>query len=77
MTAPTEDKSDDLKDKFYKELEKTFNQFPKYRTNILLRGFIAKPKKDDIVHEIFGAFLYMNIEKHFFVKNSKIYHIKI
>jgi hypothetical protein len=27
--APTEDKSDDVKDSFYKEMECVFNQFPK------------------------------------------------
>jgi hypothetical protein len=28
--APAEDKSDDTKDRFYEELERTVNQFPKY-----------------------------------------------
>jgi len=28
MTAPTEDKSDDLKDKFYNELEKKIHSIP-------------------------------------------------
>jgi hypothetical protein len=76
MTATTEDKSDDLKDSFYKELEKVFNQSPNYRTNILLWSFNAKLKKN-ILNEIFGVFLYINIEKSFIVKNSKICHIKI
>ena len=37
--------SDDLKENIYKELEKIFNQFPTYWTNILLCGFNAKLKK--------------------------------
>jgi len=48
MNAPAEDKSYSIRKKFYKELEKVFSQFPKYQKNILLRGFIAKPQKDDI-----------------------------
>jgi hypothetical protein len=27
---PTEDKDDDIKDSFYKELEQVFDQFPRY-----------------------------------------------
>jgi hypothetical protein len=29
--APTEDKTDDVKDSFYDELERVFDKFPKYR----------------------------------------------
>jgi hypothetical protein len=28
--APTEDKIDDIKDRFYEELEHVFDEFPKY-----------------------------------------------
>jgi hypothetical protein len=34
--APTEDKIDDIKDRFYEELEQVFDKFPKYRMKILL-----------------------------------------
>jgi hypothetical protein len=34
--TPTEDKSDDVKDSFYEELERLFDKFPKYHTKILL-----------------------------------------
>jgi hypothetical protein len=34
--APTEDKTDDMKDSFYEELECVFNIFPKYHMKILL-----------------------------------------
>jgi hypothetical protein len=37
--APTEDKTDDVKDSFYEELERVFDKFPKYRIKILLRNF--------------------------------------
>jgi hypothetical protein len=33
---PTQDKSDDTKDSFYKELEHVFDQFPKYHIKSLL-----------------------------------------
>jgi len=40
--APTEDKIDDTKDNFYKELECVFNQFSKYHIKIMLGHFNAK-----------------------------------
>jgi hypothetical protein len=40
--APTEDKDDDIKDSFYKELEQVFDQFPRYNMKILLGNFNAK-----------------------------------
>jgi hypothetical protein len=33
--APTEDKTDDMKDSFYEELEHVFEKFPKYHLKIL------------------------------------------
>jgi hypothetical protein len=44
--APAEDKTDDLKDSFYKELDHVF-EFPKYYLKILL-DFNAKLGKEDI-----------------------------
>jgi hypothetical protein len=35
VQAPTEDKADDVKDSFYKELEHLFDKFPKYQKQIL------------------------------------------
>jgi hypothetical protein len=46
--APTEDKTDDVKDSSDKELEHVFDTFPKYHTKILLGGFNAKLGKEDI-----------------------------
>jgi hypothetical protein len=40
--APTEDKTDDVKDSFYGELERVFDKFPKYHTNIFLGDFNAE-----------------------------------
>jgi exonuclease III len=46
--APTEDKTDDVKDSFYEELERMFDKFPKYHLKILLGDFNAKVGKEDI-----------------------------
>jgi hypothetical protein len=46
--APTEDKIDDVKDRFYEELEHVFDRFPKYHTKILLGDFNAKVGREDI-----------------------------
>jgi hypothetical protein len=40
--APTEDKTDDVKDSFYKELERVFDKFLKYRMKILLGDFMPQ-----------------------------------
>jgi hypothetical protein len=46
--APTEDKTDDVKDSFDDELERVFDKFPKYHMKILLGDFNAKVGKEDI-----------------------------
>jgi hypothetical protein len=46
--APTEDKTDDVKDSFYEELERVFDKFPKYHMKILLVNFNAKVGREDI-----------------------------
>jgi hypothetical protein len=40
--APTEDKIDDIKDRFYEELEQAFEKFPRYHMKILLGDFNAR-----------------------------------
>jgi hypothetical protein len=45
--APTEEKSDDSKDRFYEELEEVFYHFPKYHMKILLGDFKAKVGRTD------------------------------
>jgi hypothetical protein len=46
--APTEDKTDDVKDSFYEEIERVFDKFPKNHTKILLGDFTAKVGREDI-----------------------------
>jgi hypothetical protein len=46
--AQCEDKSDDVKDNFYEELGRVFDQFPRYDMKILLGDFNAKVGRDDI-----------------------------
>jgi hypothetical protein len=46
--APTEDKTDDVKDSFYEELEHVFHKFPKYHLKILLVDFSAKLGRKNI-----------------------------
>jgi hypothetical protein len=42
------DKTDDVKDSFYVELESVFDRFPKYLMKILLGDFNAKGGREDI-----------------------------
>jgi hypothetical protein len=46
--APTEDKTDNVKDSFYEESERVFDIFPKYHMKILLGDFNAKVGREDI-----------------------------
>jgi hypothetical protein len=52
--APTEDKDDDIKDRFYEELEQVFDQYPRYHMKILLGDFNAKVGREDIFKPISG-----------------------
>jgi hypothetical protein len=45
--APTEDKTDDVKDGFYEELERIFDKFPKRHMKISLGDFNDKVGKED------------------------------
>jgi branched-subunit amino acid transport protein AzlD len=40
--APTQNKTDDMKNSFYEELGRVFDQFPKHHTKMLLGDFNAK-----------------------------------
>jgi hypothetical protein len=46
--APTEEKTDDVKDSFYEECERMFVIFCKYHMKILLRDCNAKEGREDI-----------------------------
>jgi endonuclease/exonuclease/phosphatase family metal-dependent hydrolase len=52
--APTEDKTNDVKDSFYEELERVFDKFPKYHTKILLGDFNAKVGREDVFKPTIG-----------------------
>jgi hypothetical protein len=52
--APTEDKIDDIKDRFYEELELVFDKFPRYHMKILLGDFNAKVSREDIFKPTIG-----------------------
>jgi len=46
--APSEEKSEESKDSFYKELQQVFDHFPKFHMKILLRDFNAKVGREII-----------------------------
>jgi hypothetical protein len=52
--APTEDKTEDVKDSFYEELEHVFYKFPKYHMKNLLGDFSAKVGREDIFKPTIG-----------------------
>jgi exonuclease III len=52
--TPCEDRSDDVKDSFYEELGRVFDQFPRYEMKILLGDFNAKVRREDIFKPIIG-----------------------
>jgi exonuclease III len=57
--GPTEDKINDTKDSFYKELERLFNTYPQYYIIILLGDFNAKVGMEDIVKPTIGNEIYV------------------
>jgi exonuclease III len=52
--APTEDKTNYVKDSFYEELERVFDKLPKYHVKILLGDFNAKVGREDIFKPTIG-----------------------
>jgi hypothetical protein len=50
----TEDKIEDMKDSFYKELEHVFDKFPKHQTRILLGDFDARVGRKNIFKPTIG-----------------------
>jgi hypothetical protein len=54
VRAQTDNKTDDVKDNFYEELEHVFDKFPKYHMKILLGDFIAKVDREDIFKPTVG-----------------------
>jgi hypothetical protein len=52
--APTEYKTDDVKDSLYEELERVFDKFPIYHIIILLGDFNTKVGREDIFKPTIG-----------------------
>jgi hypothetical protein len=52
--VPTEDKTDEVNDSFYEELEHVFDTFPEYHMRILLGDCNAKVGREDIFKPTIG-----------------------
>jgi hypothetical protein len=52
--APCDDNSDDVKDSFYEELGRVFDQFPRYDMKILLSDLKANVGREDIFKPTIG-----------------------
>jgi hypothetical protein len=52
--APCEDKGDDVKDSFYEELGRVYDQFPRYDMIILLGDFNVKAGRENIFKPTIG-----------------------
>jgi hypothetical protein len=52
--APTEGKTEDVKDSFYEDVERVFDKFPKYHMKILLGDFNAKVGREYIFKPTVG-----------------------
>jgi hypothetical protein len=75
--APTEDKTDDVKDNLYEELERVFNKFPKYHMKILLRDFNAKIGREDIFKPKIGNKSLREMSNDNGVRAVNLPHLKI
>jgi hypothetical protein len=71
VPVPIEDKIDDVKDSFYKELEHISDKFLKYCMKILLLDFNGKVSREDIFKQIIGneGLHKINIDNVIFVVN--------
>jgi exonuclease III len=61
VNAPREDKTDKVKGRFYEELERVFDKFPKYHMKILLGDFNAEVGKEDISNRQLGMKVYTKL----------------
>jgi hypothetical protein len=59
--AVTEDKIDEVKDRFYKELECIFDKFPKCHMKMLSGDFNAKVGRKYIFNKQLGMRVYTNL----------------
>jgi hypothetical protein len=56
--ASTVDKTDDVKDGFYRELESVFDNFPNYHMKILLEVSIPKYTENTLLNRQLGTNVY-------------------
>jgi exonuclease III len=52
--APTEEKSDEEKEKFYEDLQIVHNKIPKHDTVIILGDLNAKDRKEEVYQNVVG-----------------------
>jgi hypothetical protein len=61
IRAPTEDKTDDMKDGFYKELERVFHKYPKYHVKLLLGDFSDRVDRKTFSNQQLGMRVYTKL----------------
>jgi exonuclease III len=59
--APIKDKTDDVKDSFFEELERVFDKFLKYHMKILLGDFNTRVGREDFLNRQLGMKLYTKL----------------
>jgi hypothetical protein len=59
MYTPTQDKSDDMKDSFYEELESVFDQIPKYYLKMFIGDLMKKDGEKMLSTQQSGMRVYM------------------
>jgi hypothetical protein len=73
---PIEDKTDDVKDTFYEELERIFDKIPKYHMKIMLGDLNAKVGREDIFKLTIGNESFHEINNDNGVRVVKILTVK-
>jgi hypothetical protein len=59
--VPTEDKTNDVKDSLYEELQRIFDKFPRCHMKILLGDLNAKVGREDILNRQLGMKVYTKL----------------
>jgi hydroxypyruvate isomerase len=59
--TPVEDKTDEVKDSFYEELDCAFDKFPKYGTKILLGDLNSKAGREVFLNRQLGMKIYKKL----------------
>ena len=61
MYAPTEDKEEEIKEQFYKELQRTQDRVPKHGVVIVMGDMNTKPGKEKVFSQVIGRHTLHNI----------------